>query len=195
MSTQTEHIARLEHRLTVLLGKKSFWHRKVPCSGKYRGYYDYSLVFEDGSRQFIAMGRKAYLEGLAKIVRGYEYYQNHHDRLEELTRQVLERDNLQAVALGLEPVTLDRIELQDMGIDSWAVARITHMGKVHIYKETHFNYVCMGTSIGSDDPEAYFKEKISRPDEMLRDFSQQSENRNACIMFGYVRTWPEAEVA
>lgn len=195
MSTQAEQIARLEHKLTMLLGKKSFWHRKARCSGKYRGYYDYSLVFEDGSRQFIAMGRRAYLDGLLKIVRGYEYYRNHHDRLEELTRQVLERDNRQAIALGLEPVALERVELQDTGIDSWAVARITHMGKVHIYMETHFNYACMGASVGSDDPEAYFKEKISRPDEMLRDFQQQARNRNACIMFGYVRTWPEADAA
>lgn len=196
MSTQAERIAQLEHRLTMLLGKKSFWHRKTPCGGKDRGYYDYSLVFEDRSRQFITRGRKPYFEKLAKLVREYEYYRNHHQRLEEMTRQVLDRDNRQAVALGLEPVALERIALQDMGIDSWAAARIHHMGKAHVYKETRFNYACMGISIGSDDPEAYFKEKISRPDEMLRDFfDQQSGNPDACIMFGCVHIWPEANAA
>lgn len=195
MSTQAERTAQLERRLTMLLGKKSYRHHKTPCRGKYKGYYDYSLLFEDGSREAISTGRRGYLRNLEKAVEEFQYYRDHHIRLEALTRQVMERDNRQAVTLGMEPVYLEGIELQNTGIGFWAVARVRHMDQIHIHQETNFKYACMGISLRSDDPEGYFMEQLARPDDKLGDYRGEAGNRAACILFGHVRTWPEVKAA
>jgi len=62
-----ERIKQLEQTLTELLGKKDCTQYKKACTGKYRGYYDFGLTFEDDSHCFISLGKKYYLERLIKL--------------------------------------------------------------------------------------------------------------------------------
>jgi hypothetical protein len=91
MKKKTE-IEHLEEQLTALLKKKSYICTKKVCRGKYRGLYDYSLKFQDGSHIWISCGRKRYEAELRDKVEQFIYFR-------------------QASALGLSPVKLVRLEL------------------------------------------------------------------------------------
>lgn len=59
---------QLCNKLTKLLGHKSWQKIGHPCTGKWRGTTDYSLLFEDETHVFISNGMKYFDECLAEMV-------------------------------------------------------------------------------------------------------------------------------
>lgn len=55
-------IARpLELELQKLFGENSYRLERRPCTGKYRGHTDYTLVFGSGRRLYVGLDQRNYL--------------------------------------------------------------------------------------------------------------------------------------
>jgi len=179
-----QEIEDLERQLMLLLNKKSYICTKRACTGKYRGYYDYSLMFQDGSQIWISCGRKRYEPELRDKVSKYTFFRNNHAELEEQTRRMIERDNRQAAALGLAPVKLIRLELIEEKTNNyafWVRAILEQNGRQFSKLETMFKYACLGYCTYE-----YFAEKQNRPDEALGGLKDLGLKSFSAIIFGYL---------
>ncbi len=187
---QAERTKKLEQTLTKLLGKTRFTHHKRACTGDCRGYYDYSLMFEDGTMFFISMGRKYYLRNLADAVRQYQYFNDNREYLTRRTKEIIERDNRQAVSMGLSP-----IEFVSIGMGALAGSNNPFWYgiyyKLHGYTlwdtETIFFYACRGVGINAEKSvDAYFNEKVNRPDSDLGGIDYIGSDSCTHIFLGYL---------
>lgn len=139
-------IKELEHILTNLLGKKSYICSATPCTGKYRGTSDYSLVFDDGTSLFISKGRAQYRIKLLLYITQFSYYHQHKEQIEEWIRTVLRHDNRTAEWQKLPPIEFigTRID-EDLFIVFDYYMCISKEQKLKLtYKETGFSYYCKG---------------------------------------------------
>lgn len=90
MATINDKVIQLEKKLTDLLNKKSYYRLKRACGGKWRGTYDYRLVFEDETYIFISNGLKSYEYNLNVLIGEIEYFNSNKNRFEQWIKQVLE---------------------------------------------------------------------------------------------------------
>lgn len=60
--TDTEIARPLELELQKLFGEDSYRLERRPCTGKYRGHTDYTLVFGSGRRLYIGLDQRNYLK-------------------------------------------------------------------------------------------------------------------------------------
>jgi len=174
----------MEQRLAGLLNKKSCIRTKRACTGKYRGKYDYGLLFEDGSSLFISLGWSLYEKRLQEKIEYYQYFRDNHAWLTEQVQKVIERDNRQAAVLGLAPITFIRLELIEEKADSYAfwVRAVLEQNGVRFDKlETNFYYACLGF-----ETEEYFEKKINRPNEKLSVAHHSEPTNPTAIIFGYL---------
>lgn len=180
---------QLQLRLTKLLGKSSFTQTKKACTGKYRGSYDYSLTFEDGSRFYISTGKTLYLSRLEEAVAHYQYYRDHYEELVCLTQQVIERDNRQAEEMGLMPVSFEELKLfEEKRTDHefWIGLRLKQNGVEFTHFNTNFFYACMGNSFAEKGLEHYFANLLNRPFEKLPTAYTCEKEKCTKILLGYL---------
>ncbi len=57
-------IKQMETELAALFGEETCRMERTPCRGKYRGQYDYSLVFGSGRTLFVSLGNQHYADKL-----------------------------------------------------------------------------------------------------------------------------------
>lgn len=177
-----EEMARLEQELVSLFGKKSVVRKKCACRGDYRGRYDYSLVFDDGSTLYISTGMTNYLKNLREETEGYRFFKDNLPYLKEKVCEVIERDNRQAVALGLHPIEFVDLHLVTDPRDFhsfWPELVIRVSGVELPYKETMFYYACVG-----HHTKVYFEEKLNRPDDQLGGLSRLGKEHYSIIVMG-----------
>lgn len=74
--TDAEIARPLEQELQELFGEDSCQLERRPCTGKYRGHTDYTLVFGSGRRLYVGLDQRNYLNGL-------------HDHLRAIYEQML----------------------------------------------------------------------------------------------------------
>ena len=73
-------IARpIEQELTSLFGEESYRLERRPCTGKYRGHTDYTLVFGSGRRLYIGLDQRNYLNSLHDHLRVIRYFRAHQE--------------------------------------------------------------------------------------------------------------------
>ena len=186
MSKKAE-LQQLEQDLTGLLGKKSPIRIKTPCSGKYRGYYDYGLRFGDGSNMYISLGFRNYPLKLKSKVEEYSYFRNNLPYLESKVRSVIDRDNRQAETMGLSPIEFVSLSLVTDPHDThifWIelVYRIKGLDIDLRYRETSLYYACLGCHT-----EEYFEKKINRPDDKLGSLKEADSKKFSIILLGCLR--------
>lgn len=172
----------LEQELTSLFGKKSAVRTKCACRGDYRGSYDYSLVFDDGSMLYISTGMTNYLKNLKEATEGYRFFKDNLPYLKEKVCKVIERDNRQAVALGLHPIEFVDLHLVTDPRDFqafWPELVVRVCGVELPYKETMFYYACVG-----HHTKWYFDEKLNRPDEKLGGLNRLGKECYSTIIMG-----------
>lgn len=183
---RTKEVIAMQGQLTRLLGKEKFetgYHR---CTGKWRGTTDHYLDFGDGTRFFVANSTQNYGDRLCEHIRHYHYYATNKDRLSEMTAQVIERDNRQAVQMGFKPITYKGLILQNQPgecNDFWIAAQVEHEGFSFNHVETSFFYALRGVSLGGEE---YFDKKINRPDDALGGLSWINEKKPTAILLGYL---------
>ena len=184
--SKRDEIANLEQQLTELLGKTRYTPTKCRCTGKWSGTTDYSLIFEDQSQIFISNGKLHYEETLRSMIAQYKFYADNKSRLTELTAQIVEHDNRQAIQLGLRPVTFNGLILLDKPKSSqvfWIGARMELGGLAFTHLETSFYYALRGIPLGNED---YFRSLIDRPDERLGGLKHFSREKHITILTGYL---------
>lgn len=188
--TKSEQIKQLEQTLTKLLGKNNYIEYSKACTGKYRGYYDYGLEFEDGAKYYISTGRQYYFERLTEKVEMYQYFHDNYEYLEQRVKEIIERDNRQAAKLGLEPVefiSLHMINTKNKYYDYlfWIGIKYKQYGIDFWYTDTNFYYACCGVGFNDEKSvEVYFDKKINRPDEKLGRFNDFDNEKYASIIMG-----------
>lgn len=181
--TDAKRAIALEAELARLLGKTDPQRIVRACRGDYRGTYDYSLRFADGSSIYIGNGGALYLEKLKRKVEEYRYYRNNYNELKERVAKIISRDNTQSATLGLKTVEFVDLELITEPTDQYAfwiqlVYRID--GHTLRYKETSLFFACQGFRT-----EEYFSEKIFRPDDCLGCKERVESNEAVTILLGY----------
>lgn len=75
--TDAEIACPLELELQKLFGEDSCQLERRPCTGKYCGHTDYTLVFGSGRRLYIGLDRRNYLNGLWDKLRAIRYFRAH----------------------------------------------------------------------------------------------------------------------
>lgn len=88
MNRRTE-AARMEAELQHLFGETSYRVERTPCRGKYRGHYDYTLVFGSGRRLYIGLDARNYLPGLREKLEQIRYFRAHQAENTERIKAVL----------------------------------------------------------------------------------------------------------
>jgi len=175
----------MEKQLTTLLNKKKHTH-KVKMYKKKKGYYfTYSLEFEDCTDIRICDGYENYEEELEKTVAKYIYFRKNHSWLEEHVRQMVERDNRQAVSLGLSPIRFIRLELVDGKTDKckfWIRAVLELNNREFSEFEIVLNDACLG--IGTEN---YFNRKINSVNGEEWYFEKHGYSDCNTVVFGYPR--------
>ena len=126
-------------KMAKLLGHKSWKKIGHPCTGKWRGTTDYSLVFEDESEVFISNGMKYFDENLTDMVATLERFispafQSYF--LEILNRQ-REIDNVAAGDEGLQQYKVLGLTFKQI------IHGITYGLKMEV-DDTIFNFVETG---------------------------------------------------
>lgn len=184
------NIKKLEQSLTELLDKKSYIHYKRACTGKFRGTYDYGLTFEDGTKYFISNGKKYYLNHLTDAVKMYRYFHENREYLSRRTKEIIDRDNKQATSLGLKPVEFIDLNLKtaDDGYNLfWIGFDYRHDGILYWKTETTFFYACRGIGLNDEKSvDAYFIERINRPDNKLGGLEEFAHKDFSKILLGYL---------
>lgn len=180
----------LEQKLAELFGKRNCTPYKKPCTGKYRGYYDYGLAFDDGTSIFISLGREYYLRNLSEKVEMYQYFHDNKEHLTRRTMEVIERDNKQAVQLGLKPIEFVRLSLET-NVDSfnpfWIVLVYRQNGEQFRHADTIFYYACLGVGLNDEKSvDAYFDKLVDRPDSRLGRLDQLGQQDFNAILLGYL---------
>jgi len=187
--TKSEQTAQLEQTLTKLLGKNHYTKNKNSCKN---GRNEYGLEFEDGTKYFISMGKKYYFTRLAGTVEMYQYYHDNIEYLEQRVKEIIDRDNRQAVELGLQPIEFISLEMNTVDINHWSYLfwigikyKIHRVVLWHIDTELH--YACRGIGLNKEKSvEVYFQEKINRPDENLSGINRLNKRNGNTIILGYI---------
>ncbi|MEH2938371.1 hypothetical protein [Lawsonibacter sp. JLR.KK007] len=83
--TDAEIARPLELELQTLFGEDSYQLEQRPCTGKYRGHTDYTLVFGSGRRLYIGLDQRNYLNSLWDQLRAIRHFRAHQT---ENTRRI-----------------------------------------------------------------------------------------------------------
>ncbi len=92
---QKEQILQMEREITKLFGETSYRVERRACSGKYRGHYDYALVFGSGRRLYIGLDRRNYAGKLREALEHIRSFRaNQSENAKRLRAVILENDTL-----------------------------------------------------------------------------------------------------
>ena len=85
-----KEIARpLERELQELFGEDSYQLERKPCTGKYCGHWDYTLVFGSGRRLYIGLDQRNYLNSLHDHLRAIRHFRAHQEENSQRISAVL----------------------------------------------------------------------------------------------------------
>ena len=125
---------------------------------------------------------KGYLRNLRDQTAGYRFFRDNYGALKERVRMIVERDNRQAVKLGLAQIEFVDLELITEPRDSYAfwVQLVYRFCGVELrYKETGLFYACLGHGT-----EEYFEKHINRSDEELGLLRHLGKENYTAILLG-----------
>jgi hypothetical protein len=105
--------------------------------------------------------------------------------LSRRTAEIVERDNRQALSLGLSPVKLIAVDIFD-GYKLWIGLQMEQNGVLFRYYETSFYYACRGVPLGDNSVVDYFEQLINRPDGSLGGLDRWGKEPFSKILLGYL---------
>jgi len=135
---------------------------------------------------FVSCGRKYYETRLREKVAEYTYFREKLPWLEEQVRLIVDRDNRQAVKLGLDPIKFIRLELIEEeagGYEFWPRVILERNGRQFTKHETMFKYACLGSQTVE-----YFSKMQTRPDKALGRIKEMNNGAFNAIVLGYLCT-------
>jgi len=91
--TDAEIARPLELELQKLFEEDSCQLERRPCTGKYCGHTDYTLVFGSGRRLYIGLDKRNYLNGLWDKLRAMRHFRTHQaENSRRISNALAERD-------------------------------------------------------------------------------------------------------
>lgn len=134
---RSEILSEKYNALAKLFGAKSGTKVGIPCSGKYRGTTDYSVIFDNGVRYFISNGMKYFELILDERIKVFSAFESMKDKIVCALQSFEEYDNQVAEAAGLNSYHLVDIDFLKSGdYLGWFYAVLEINGKRHTVKET-----------------------------------------------------------
>lgn len=91
---KSKQTIELEQKLTLLLGKTSYTCTKRACRGKWKGTYDYSMLFNDNTCLCVSTGLKGYHKKLEDFIKEVEFFITNRDKLSGWIKEVLKANDL-----------------------------------------------------------------------------------------------------
>ena len=91
--TDAEIARPLERELQELFGEDSYQLERRPCTGKYRGHTDYTLVFGSGRRLYVGLDQRNYLNSLHDHLRAIRYFREHQKENTQRITNLLKAHN------------------------------------------------------------------------------------------------------
>jgi len=86
---------QMEQELTELFGETTYRLERSPCRGKYRGHFDYTLVFGSGRRLYIGLDKRNYTRGLTEQLEHIRHFRAHQQENDKWIKEtVLQCSNL-----------------------------------------------------------------------------------------------------
>lgn len=147
MATVQESMDRLAQLFGATNGTKVFSN----CTGKYRGYRDYSVQFDNGVEFFITMGAKHFKEELEERVNLYSNFQEKKQAILQEFVKVMESDRDKANLLGLKGYKVLDIDYMKSGHHiGWFYITIEVEGKVINHMETNTSYAIRSLANGNE---------------------------------------------
>ena len=127
-------------KLTLLLGHKSWRKIGQPCTGKWRGTTDYSLLFEDESSVFISNGMKYFDENLAEMAAALERFisPTFQSKFLEILNRQREIDNVAAGNEGLHGYKILGLTFKQVFFGITYGLKLEVDGKIFNFVETGF---------------------------------------------------------
>lgn len=84
---------RVEQELCGLFGEAAYQLEVSPCSGKYRGHTDYTLVFGSGRRLYVGLDERNYVNSLYDHLRAIRHFRAHQAENTRRINAVLKEHN------------------------------------------------------------------------------------------------------
>ena len=136
----------IERSLQYLFGEKNYLVERRPCTGKFRGHYDYSIVFGSGRRLFIGQDQRNYLRGLRKQEKLIRYFREHQSENTEKIKAALAAHNAPICDAAVDVVPYDG----STDLVVYGVVILTQQdGQKLLYRETTMhNYLVDGEKSG-----------------------------------------------
>ena len=139
--TDTEIARPLELELQELFGEDSYQLECRPCTGKYRGHTDYTLVFGSGRRLYVGLDQRNYLNSLHDHLRAIRHFRAHQ---EENSRRI-------SAALAAQDTPFCRAEAEIMPYNGTSsltlyavVVLYTSCGVRLVYRTTNMHGYLVG---------------------------------------------------
>lgn len=149
--TDTEIARPLELELQKLFGEDSYRLERRPCTGKYRGHTDYTLVFGSGRRLYIGLDQRNYLNSLWDKLRAIRYFRAHQAENTQRINAVLSAHETPFCCGEAEIMPYDETN----SLTLYAVVILsTHCGVRFVYRTANMH----GCLVGYEGPCFYFDE-------------------------------------
>ncbi len=143
--TDAEIARPLELELQTLFGEDSYQLECRPCTGKYRGHTDYTLVFGSGRRLYIGLDQRNYLNSLWDKLRAIRYFRAHQAENTRRINAVLSAHNTPFCHAEAEIVPYDGAS----NLTLYAVVVLhTSCGAQFVYRTSNMH----GFLVGYDGP-------------------------------------------
>lgn len=142
VTPKLQQIKQMEEELTALFGEKSYVVKCKPCSGKYRGHKDYSIVFGSGRQLYVGLDRRNYARNLQSHLEQIRAFRaNQEDNRQKFKAAVLAKSNL---------ISDVRVEIRPydntMDLSLYAVVILVLQDNQElIYRSTNMHYYLVGT--------------------------------------------------
>lgn len=135
--------------LTILMGYQNFKKERSACTGKWRGTYDYSLVFDNRTRLFISNGMKYFHETVQNYIGCLKIFNTNKNRILDEIREQIYSDNITAKQEGLFPVTVKDVAIstQSEPYCLWAYLTLEVNGITFQFIETGLNYAIKNNKV------------------------------------------------
>lgn len=143
--TDTEIARPLELELQSLFGETSYQLERRPCTGKYHGHTDYSLIFGSGRKLYVGLDQRNYINNLWEHLRAIRHFRAHQAENSQRINAVLSEHDTPFCRAEVEIVPYDGISNLTLYA---AVVLSTNCGARFVYR----TFTMHGFLVGYDGP-------------------------------------------
>ena len=141
VTSKSQQIKQMDEELTTLFGEKSYVVIRKPCSGKYHGHNDYTIVFGSGRHLYVGLDKRNYARNLQSHLEEIRAFRaNQEDNRKKIKAAVLAKSNqFSDVRVEIRPYE-DTMDLTLYAV----VILVLQNNQEFIYRSTNMHYYLVG---------------------------------------------------